>query len=185
MKFDNHQIVIRERGYLELLDLGLRTLRSQAGPFFLALLAGVGPFVVLNAWLLNRAAAVPENDGPPWLFLGLMLVAVLWELPLATAPATMCLGRALFDQPLPARQIAREFAQSLPQLLFYQVLLRGLVLATVVGAIMPFVANPYLNEVILLERNPMRARGRNRFPPQSGAECCIAVRAATCSSAGC
>ena len=33
-------------------------------------------------------------------------------------------------------------------------------LATVVGAIMPFVANPYLNEVILLERNPMRAKGK-------------------------
>ena len=56
MMLDNHQIVIRERGYLELLDLSLRALRSQAGPLFLALLAGVGPLVVLNAWLLNRAA---------------------------------------------------------------------------------------------------------------------------------
>ena len=160
MMLDNHQIVIRERGYLELLDLGLRALRSQAGPFFLALLAGVGPFVLLNAWLLNRAAAVPEDGGAPWLFLGLMLIAVLWELPLATAPATLCLGRALFNQPLEARQIAREFAQSLPQLIFYQVLLRGLLMATVAGSFVPFVANPYLNEVILLERNPFQAAGK-------------------------
>ena len=33
MMLDNHQIVIRERGCLELLDLSLRALRSQAGPF--------------------------------------------------------------------------------------------------------------------------------------------------------
>ena len=160
MRLDNHRIVIRERGYLELLDLGLRVLRNQAGPLFVALLAGVGPLVVLNAWLLNRAAAVPADGGPPWMFLIMMLLAVLWEVPLATAPATICLGRALFNQPLEARQIAREFAQSLPQLLFYQVLLRGLLLATVLGAFLPFAANPYLNEVILLERNPWRAAGK-------------------------
>lgn len=155
---DNHRIVIRERGYLELLDLSLRVLRNQAGPLFLALLAGVGPLVVLNAWLLNLAAAAP-GKGPPWMFLISMLIAVLWEVPLATAPATMCLGRALFNQPLEARQIAREFAQSLPQLLFYQILIRGLLMATVVGSVVPFIVNPYLNEVILLERNPWRAAG--------------------------
>ena len=159
MKLDHHQIVIRERGCLELLDLSLRVLRSQAGPLLVALLAGVGPLVVLNAWLLDRTAAVPAGSGPPWKFLILMLLAVLWELPLATAPATLCLGRALFNQPLPARQIAREFAQSLPQLIFYQVLLRGLLMATVAASFVPFVVNPYLNEVILLERNPFRAAG--------------------------
>ena len=160
LMLDNHRIVIRERGYLELLDLSLRVLRNQAGPLFVALLAGVGPLVVLNAWLLNRAAAVPADGGPPWMFLIMMLLAVLWEVPLATAPATMCLGRALFNQPLEARQIAREFVQSLPQLIFYQVLLRGLLLATVAGSFVPFVANPYLNEVILLERNPWQAAGK-------------------------
>ena len=156
---DNHQIAIRERGYLELLDLGLWVLRSQAGHLFLALLAGIGPLVVLNAWLLNRFAAVPSGE-PPWMFLIMMLIAVLWEAPLATAPATMCLGRALFNRPLEPRQIAREFADSLPQLVLYQVLFRGLLMATVVACVVPLVANPYLNEVILLERNPLRAVGK-------------------------
>ena len=89
-----------------------------------------------------------------------MLIAVLWELPLATAPATLCLGRALFNQPLEARQTARELAQSLPQLVFYQVLLRGLLMATVAGSFVPFIINPYLNEVILLERNPFQEEGK-------------------------
>jgi hypothetical protein len=163
MMLDNHRIVIRERGYLELLDLGLRVLRSQAGPLFLALLAGIGPFVVLNAWLLDRAATVPAGSGPPGTFLVMMLIAVLWELPLATAPATMVLGRTLFNRPLDAGQIAREFAQSLPQLVLYQVLLRGLLLATVAGSFVPFIANPYLNEVILLERNPLQASRQERL----------------------
>jgi len=160
MLLDNHRIVIRERGYLELLDLSLRVLRNQVGPLFVALLAGIGPLVALNAWLLNHTAVVKTDDGPPWLFLSMMLVAVLWEMPLATAPATMCLGRALFNQPLEARPIAREFVQSLPQLIFYQVLLRGLLLATVLGSFLPFAMSPYLNEVILLERNPWRAAGK-------------------------
>ena len=160
MMLDNQRIVIRERGMLELLDLGLRVLRIQAGPLCLALLAGIGPFVVLNAWLLNRVAAVPTDRETPWMFLFLMFLVVLWELPLATAPATVCLGRALFNQPLEAGQIVRELAQSLPQLIYYQVLLRGLLMATVAASFVPFAAFPYLNEVILLERNPLRAEGK-------------------------
>lgn len=160
MRLDDHRIVIRERGYFELLDLALRVLRDQAGPLCLALLAGIGPLVVFNAWLLDRAVAVPAG-GPPWMFLLMMLMVVLWEAPLATAPATMCLGRALFNQPLEAGPIAREFARSLPQLLLYQVLLRGLLLATLVGSFVPFIVNPYLNEVILLERNPWRTTRKN------------------------
>ncbi len=158
MLLDDQRIVIRERGYLELLDLGLRILRDQAAPLFLAMLIGIGPLAILNALLLNRAAQVPKSGEPPWLFLILMLFVVLWELPLATAAATICLGRALFNRSLEARQIAWEFIQSLPQLLVYQVLLRGLALATVAGSVVPLIGNPYLNEVILLERNPMEAQ---------------------------
>jgi hypothetical protein len=156
MNLDQNRIVIRERSYLELLDLGLRVLRTQGGPFFLALASGFAPFVVLNAWMLNRFAAVKYGEMPR-LFLFAMLIAVIAELPLATAPATMCLGRALFDRPLEGRQIAREFLHSLPQLIVYQLLIRGLLLATVALSFIPFISSPYLNEVILLERNPYQA----------------------------
>lgn len=57
--------------------------------------------------------------------------------------------------------MAHEFVQSLPQLIVYQVLFRGLLAATVVGGVVPFVVYPYLNEVILLERNPFQAAGRH------------------------
>ena len=157
MKLDNPRIVIRERGYLELLDLGLRVPRDQAGPLFLG--AGGG-----GRWAgrVQRLAAQPSCGGAGG---SRCAVDVLGPhvgrrgrgSALATAPATICLGRALFNQSLAARQIAREFLQSLPQLLLYQVLLRGLLVATVVASFVPFVVNPYMNEVVLLERNPLSA----------------------------
>ena len=78
MRLDDHRIVIRQRSYAELLDLSLHVLRDQAGPLAVALLAGIGPLVLLNAWLLNRFAAVPSGAGPPWTFLLLMLALVFF-----------------------------------------------------------------------------------------------------------
>ena len=46
-------------------------------------------------------------------------------------------------------------------MLLYQVLLRGLLIPWVVTWFLLFVIWPYLNEIILLERNPLR-RGRSR-----------------------
>jgi hypothetical protein len=54
--------------------------------------------------------------------------------------------------------VARDFWRSLPQLLLFQVLLRSLMIPLVVTWFVPFAVWPYLNEVILLERNPLRAR---------------------------
>ena len=70
-----------------------------------------------------------------------------------------------------------EFTQSLPQLIYYQVLLRGLPTASVVGSFVPLIARPYLNEVIFLQRNPWRAEGKNSISTgQRRPRCCIAGR---------
>ena len=63
----------------------------------------------------------------------------------------------------------------MPQLVFYQVLLRGLLMATVAGSFVPFVTNPYLNEVILLERNPLSG-GQEELDIDLAAECGAASR---------
>jgi hypothetical protein len=80
-----------------------------------------------------------------------MLIYV--EMPLATAPATLFLGQAMFLESPSGWQIARDFVRSLPQLLLCQVFLRALFLLLFVTAVIPFVVWPYLNEIILLERN--------------------------------
>ena len=173
MELDRTNIAIRERDYLDILDLALRVIRVHAGPLALALAAGVVPMMLLNSWLLAEYAEPDYETGFPFGYMFFALVLVTWEMPLAAAPATVYLGEALFsERPRPAK-IFRDLRGSLSQLLVYQVFLRGLLVPVVLFAptavsVLAFLAllgywpylfiwRPYLNEVILLERNPLRA----------------------------
>jgi hypothetical protein len=94
------------------------------------------------------------------IFAGMLLaMLVILEIPLATSFATLYLGKALFEETPGARQIFRDFFSSLPQLLLFQVLLRSVLIPWVLTWFVPFAVWPYLNEVILLERNPLRRAG--------------------------
>lgn len=169
MQFDKTRITIRERNFLDILDLSLQVVREHARPLLLALVAGIVPFALLNIWLLGGLVeSFLETDsnyggsiaGQMFLY-GLMLaMLVILEMPLATAAGTLYIGKALFEQAPSARQIGRDLLHSLPQLLLFQVLLRALLIPWVVTWFVPFAVWPYLNEVILLERNPLR-RPRN------------------------
>jgi hypothetical protein len=170
MQLDRHRIAIRERNYLDVLDLALQVIRAYPVALFFALAAGIVPVAALNAWLLHgmvdltvepvpysEAGTVIQCLGRNFPYFFCMLLLVVWEIPLATAPATLYLGQALFsDQPQP-RRIAASFWKSLPQLLLYQVLVRGVLVPWVLTWFLPFSIWPYLNEVVLLERNPLRA----------------------------
>ena len=87
-----------------------------------------------------------------------MVMLTLIEVPLATAPITLFLGHSLFMEKPRAGQIVKEFFQSLPQMLLFQVILRIPLLFIFVTWIFLFGAWPYMNEVILLERNPLFRR---------------------------
>jgi hypothetical protein len=180
VQLDRNRIVIRQRSYLDILDLALRVIRLHVWPLAVALVCGVAPAACLNAWLLADYAERDVELGFPAVYMWCMFMLVLLEAPLATAPLTMYLGEALFtDRPRPA-EIARRFFRSLPQLAFFQLLLRSLLVllafswlplgstfGVYVGVVSSFllivwsvfsVSRPYLGEVILLERNPMRSR---------------------------
>ena len=149
MQLDEHRIAIRERGFLDLLDLGLRVTREYAGPLAAWLLVGVLPAAAFNAWLLDDYP--PQIDGSQMFhYLVLMTLLVVYEAPLALAPVTLFLGQALFME-RPRRQvIVRQWLGSLPQILLYEGLLRIF-----------FLFRPYVSEIILLERNPLRRRGNH------------------------
>ena len=53
MQLDRNRIVIRERGWLDLLDLALCLIRAYAWPLAVSLAVGVVPVMVFNAWLLG------------------------------------------------------------------------------------------------------------------------------------
>jgi hypothetical protein len=172
VELDKTNIVIRQRSYLDIMDLALRVIRAHAGPLLVALLAGIVPLALLNAWLLADLADADPEIGFPIRYMLLMLVLVTWEMPLAAAPATVFLGESLFDRRPSWRTILAHLRDSAPQLLVYQVVFRGLLLPAIlfgpaevctlgVFALFLhwpylFIWRPYANEVILLERNPMR-----------------------------
>jgi hypothetical protein len=162
MQLDDYRIAIRERGFLELMDLSLRVIRAHAAPLAVALLIGIGPMVLLNA-LLIPALEHDEEPGAYFAYCYFTLLLVLWQIPIATAPATLYLGQALFAERPDAKTIARNFLVSLPQLIFYQIVLRAVLLLMCVTWFVPFVLRPYMNEVILLERNPFRTRRKDRM----------------------
>ncbi|HEV2969396.1 MAG TPA: hypothetical protein VGY55_05340 [Pirellulales bacterium] len=173
MQLDNTRIAIRERDLLDVLDLSLQLVRAYALPWFITSLAGALPLAVLN-WLLLRQVWDRLGERDWFLFVGMMIVLVVWEMPVASAAVTRYFGHALFVDHPPVRQIVRDLIDSLPQLFFYQILLRGVIFLPALfmgpGSIMwgiifwwmPSVIWPYLNEVILLERNPL-TKGHGRI----------------------
>jgi len=153
------RISIRERSFVDVLDLALHVIRAHAWPLAAALAVGVLPTMLLNAWLLGPRLQIDPALGLPVEYMWTMLLLVLWEMPLATAPLTLYLGQAVFlGRPRPGK-IALDFLKSLPQLLLFQVVLRAILVVLLITWFALFAAWPYLNEVILLERNPL-FRGR-------------------------
>ncbi len=149
MKLDETRIVIRYRTKADVLDLALKMLRVYIGPIVRWLAVGVTPLFLLNMWLLADFRFYDFVWGFPLSYMVLTTLLVFFEMPVATAPLTLFLGQAVF-LPRPDRKaLLRDLRGSIPQLVWYQIVLR------------PFsLFSPYLNEVILLERNPLRAKSR-------------------------
>ncbi len=155
MQLENNHIAIRERAYPDLLDLALLVIRKYAGPLAVAFLCGAVPMMCLNAWLLGDIMEGEFDETAYMNYVASMLMLVIWEMPLATAPITLFLGQALFTNRPGARRIARDFFSSLPQLIWYQVVLRAILVLPIITLFFLFTAWSYLTEVILLERNPV------------------------------
>ncbi|MBN2024174.1 MAG: hypothetical protein JW809_15430 [Pirellulales bacterium] len=169
MQLDRTQIEIRQRSFADVLDLALWVVRDHAGRLGLALVAGIGPLFALDHWLLSDMVDVEasaESLAGFWFSYAMLLA---WQLPLATAPATLYLGGALFDDRPTAGRIARDLLHSAPQLVFYQVILRAMLVLPWVSWLWLFTQWTYLNEVVLLERNPFARRSREG--PTTGRRC--------------
>jgi hypothetical protein len=151
VRLDKTRIAVRERTFSEILDLALRVTRAYARALLVAFSAGIVPMMLLNAWLLAGYSDLQVQGelevGFPLRYLALMTLLIIIEAPLATAPATLYLGKALFTERPDVRTVLKELRQSLPQLLVYQVLLRVFSMRW-----------RHLNQVILLERNRMFRR---------------------------
>ncbi|MBN2577427.1 MAG: hypothetical protein JXB10_00355 [Pirellulales bacterium] len=160
MQLDHYRIAIRQRSYVDVLDLALRVLRTHAAPLTGLFILGVVPMALFNAYLLQNYLEPETELDIPLTYLWYMLLLVLIEAPLATAAITLYLGEALFQKTVSPRKIARDLIRTFPQMFFFQVLLRIPLIRFVAPWFLLFGVWPYLSEVILLERNPFFRRRR-------------------------
>jgi hypothetical protein len=158
VELDQARIAIRERSWLDNLDLALQVIRTHGAAVLTSSALGIVPMFVVNFVITKWVYRDFDEDarGGYWFLLGMF---VMIEAPLTTAPLTLYLGRALFVDKPNVREMAREAVSCLPQMLFLQVFLRVFLIVPVLTWIVPYALWPFLNEVILLERNPLVGRG--------------------------
>jgi hypothetical protein len=151
MAYDRTLIQIRERSFLELLDLALVVIRSRPWTLGLAAAAGIVPLALFNAWLYSR------DPFPP----GIWVLLWFWEAPWATLPLTVVLGGLMFDQRPGVAATLRRLLIALPALILVHVIIRGMLAVTIL--LIPLIPGRlwFASEVILLERaGPFRALRR-------------------------
>jgi hypothetical protein len=169
VQLDKTYIAIRERDILDIMDLSLHVIRRFARPLLLTFLVGLAPVVLFHHWWLGGFDiwSLDEDtyfNAAEWWFSTTFfsIFVVVWLAPLAAVPTTLFLGQALFLDRVDPGRMMREWIASLPQLFLFQVVLRLVLLVPVVTSFLPFVIWPYLNEIILLERNPLRIGRRKQ-----------------------
>lgn len=188
MQFDKTLIAIRERSIVDTLDLALHVCRIYAWPLLVTMGLGVIPLALLNHLLLARLVRVEpdtpvsaEMIGNVVRFVWNMTLLIVIQAPLASAFATTYLGQAVFLEKPRIWTMVRGIAPCVPSLIWCHLLLRGvlpaLFLAYAIDQDATFspaewllvtlllalgfrrATAPFLNEIVLLERNPLRAGG--------------------------
>jgi hypothetical protein len=180
VQFDLTRIAIRPRGIWEILDLALKVNRIYAKPLWLVTLTLAVPLALFNAWVLHPIVADEVSDVAALQYVRLMVLLVFLETPVATLATTSVLGRAMFLQDLSWRAIVGDIRRVLPGIVWTQGVTRGgfamamlllmprseidLALGATEGwlialaaySLLPRMTRPFVNEIVLLERNPLR-----------------------------
>lgn len=189
MQLDHTAIAIRERSVLETLDLALHVGRRYLGPLTVMFLIGIAPFFLFNRLLLGFLVNVDPRDYSTveysmrmWRYVYALGMLTMLQAPLATSLAITWLGKTVFADPPSRRQTIKETLGCWAPLLLCQGFIRCSLVAPVVAYLciaadeesateMPFLAlillivglvrglRPFLPEIILLEKNPLRGRG--------------------------
>jgi hypothetical protein len=176
MQFDRTQIVIRQRDLWEVVDLALVVVRHLFRPLLAATALIMLPIFVVNWILLWPLISQEQNGEYAFRFALAMACLTVIQAPLASLSGVLYLGRVTFHESMTLSRLARELAELSPRLAWGIGLMRLVFPAWVVAAFIDpsesfsaaenwliFVTmgawliraiNPYIAEVIVLERNP-------------------------------
>jgi hypothetical protein len=182
MQLDQTRIAIRERGLLDTIDLALFVIRDFAAPLVGCALLAIVPLAVINYALIGWMTPTEyDSDVLGFRFLWNMAVLIFIEAPLAEVFIVAYLGPAVFLEDRTIRQVAGDVVGQFVPLLLCQGLLRGVLIVWALylltdrleangfleGFLMVVLCGwsaamrafrPYINEIILLEKNPLWGR---------------------------
>lgn len=187
MQLDSTRIAVRERSLPEVFDLALHVTRELAGPWLACSLLAIVPLAALNYFLVGWMTDVEmDTDFPGLRYVWSMTLLVFIEAPLAAVFVVAYFGPAVFMEKRTVRQIIGDVFRYSPQLFLCQLLLRGVLVAWLAylfvdrfefnGFIEGFLIvvlalwsaamrcfRPYINEIVLLERNPLLSKDPSRI----------------------
>ncbi|WP_254510395.1 hypothetical protein [Anatilimnocola floriformis] len=185
MQLDNTRIAIRERNLLETLDLSFRLLREFWKPWLICSLLAIVPLAAINALLLNWMADGLDFTEPnewPVRYAWTMAVFIYFEAPLASVFVVAYLGPAVFMENPRIKQVVWDALKQYPAIFICQFLFRAVLpiwllalafdrfepnflleFGLIVLLMIPYVTimrafRPYINEIIVLEKNPLRSK---------------------------
>src|SRR5438094_5304137 len=182
MQLDRTRIAVRERGLLETIDLALFVVRDFALPVIGCALLAIVPLALINYALVGWMAPTEyDTDVTGFRYFWNMTVLIFLEAPLAGVFIVAYLGPAVFLEDRTIRQVAGDVLRQSAALFLCQGLLRGLLVAWglylltdrleangfIEGFLMIVVCGwsaamrsfrPYINEIVLLEKNPLLGR---------------------------
>lgn len=184
MQLDRTEIVIRERQFFDVVDLALPILRSHFVGLVIAIALGAIPCSIVNhlliGWMASPETVEYDLDELPYRYAWNMSLLIALEAPLASTFATVYLGRAVFLERPSIKQLARDVLRLTWPLFVCHGLIRGIIPAWLlmygrsfdsdlspgeVSLIMLTICvlllrafRPFINEIILLEQNPLRAK---------------------------
>ncbi|WP_425614547.1 hypothetical protein NA78x_004418 [Anatilimnocola sp. NA78] len=186
MQLDNTRISIRERNLLETVDLSFRVLREFWKPWLICSLLAIVPLAILNGIFLGwMAYDLDYVEEWPMRYFWTMAVFIYMEAPLASIFVVGYMGPAVFMEKPTIKQVFWDTLRQFPSIFICQFLLRGLLplwllVATfdlvepnwpIEAFVIPFLLmpiatalrafRPYINEIVLLEKNPLRSSNPN------------------------
>lgn len=183
MQLDNTRIAVRERGVLELHDLAFQVMRTFFWPLLLTMALGVIPLMALNHLLIGwMSYELDYSEGFAIRYLYHISILIVIEAPLASVFATGFLGQVVFTERPRIAGIIADVLKLSPRIFWCDVVIRGVGLAwlfmlliernqgsssTIDFLLIPVLLlycglvramRPFINEITILERNPLRAR---------------------------
>lgn len=181
MRHAKTQIAIRERSILEILDLALHIFRDYFVQVAAAFVLGTIPFIILNHILFGWMSEVEYGVAFPFAFVWTSILMITLEAQAASVFVCAFLGKAVFETQPQFLDVCKLVIQTWWRQFLYGWLLRGVALGLIlvafiergdptnnyiISAWLPLlvvyslavrVFRPFINEIIVLERNPVRS----------------------------